>query len=81
MHSSWLIGGILGIHISPADVSLLVSIQSRGVGEGGGEDVSKEICFKMASKVFIEEKDKNSILSGKYRSDFLDLELLRFLLP
>ena len=64
MHSSWLIGGILGIHISPADVSLLVSIQSRGVGEGGGEDVSKEICFKMASKVFIEEKDKIRFYHG-----------------
>ena len=33
--------------------------------------------FKMASKVFIKETDK----SRKYRSDFLDLEILRFLLP
>ena len=35
------------------------------------------VTFKMASKVFIEETDK----SRKYRSDFLDLEILRFLLP
>ena len=38
------------------------------------------VTFKMASKVSIEETDKNSILSRKYRSDFLDLEILRFLL-
>ena len=38
------------------------------------------VTFKMASKVFIQETDKNSILSRKYRSDFLDLEILRFLL-
>ena len=37
--------------------------------------------LKMAGKVFIEETDKNSsILSRKYCSDFLDLEILRFLL-
>ena len=31
------------------------------------------VTFKMASKVFIEETDKISILSRKYRSDFLDM--------
>ena len=39
------------------------------------------VTFKMASKVFIEETDKNfDFITGRYCSDFLDLEILRFLL-
>ena len=44
-------------------------------------DVTSRVSdFQLASKVSIEETDKNSILSPKYRSDFLDLEILGFLL-
>ena len=38
------------------------------------------VTFKMASKVFFELTDKISILSRKYYSDFLDLEISRSLL-
>ena len=42
------------------------------------------LTFKMASKVFIEEIERDgykSILSRKYCSDFLGLKILRLLLP
>ena len=38
------------------------------------------VTYKMASKVFIEETDKNFKFITEYCSDFLDLEILRFLL-
>ena len=38
------------------------------------------VTFKMASKVFIEETDKNLDFITEIRSDFLDLEILRLLL-
>ena len=39
------------------------------------------VTFKMASIVFIEETDKNfDFIKEIYCSDFLDLEILRFLL-
>ena len=63
---------------------------------GGGEGVSKEICgtvrlpvwrhvsrqwlSKWRAKCSSKRRIKISILSRKYRSDFLDLEILRFLL-
>ena len=67
-------------------MSVLLASQSRGntLNRGGGEGVSKEICgtvrrtsrlasviFKMASKVSIEETDKNF--------DFIAEILFRFL--
>ena len=38
------------------------------------------VTFKMASKVFIEETDKNFDFITEIPFDFLDLEILRFLL-
>ena len=37
------------------------------------------VTFKMASKVFIEETDKNFDFITEILFDFLDLEILRFL--
>ena len=64
--------------------------------DGGGGEVSgnlwysppasmmsrlASVTFKMASIVFIEETDKNfDFIKEIYCSDFLDLEILRFLL-
>ena len=70
MHSSWLIGGILGIHISLADVSLLVSIQSRGGGEGVG---------KMSPRKFVSKWRAKCSSKRRIKFDFITVIPFRFL--
>ena len=81
---------------SPVICFILFTASQKGGGGGGGSCLQGNLwdsppagmtsrvasaTLKMAGKVFIEETDKNSsILSRKYCSDFLDLEILRFLL-
>ena len=74
----------------------LVFFLKNAAGDGGGEGCLKgnlwysppanmtsrlaSVTFKITSKVFIEETDKKFDFITEYRSFFLDLEILRFLL-
>ena len=74
----------------------LVFFLKNAAGSGGGEGCLKgnlwysppanmtsrlaSVTFKITSKVFIEETDKKFDFITEYRSFFLDLEILRFLL-